>query len=116
MKVSRIFVKKEALIRLLTGDLEKKNHPLGYSYCDEEKGLSCSVFIGTQKESGELYLTPGGDIVFNIKTAQARKKGDHVANTPEVSADAEAEAPAQEAQTPEMTQEEEWNAKLAAQL
>ena len=114
MKISRIFVNKEALIRLLTGDDAKINHPLGYSYCDEEKGLSCSVFIGTKKETGELSLTPGGDIVFNIKTLQARKKGDHVANTeqPEVSADAqEDEAPA-----PQKSQEELWNEKLNEQL
>ena len=93
MKIERVFVKKEALIKLLTGDLEKKNHPVGYSYCEEEKGLSCSVFIGTDRETGELQLTKGGDLVLNIKTSQARKKGDHVANTaaPEVTAEAQAD-------------------------
>jgi hypothetical protein len=98
MKVSRVFLSKEAIINLITGNLEKKNHPVGYSYCDEEKGKSCSVFIGTDRDTGELQLTKGGDFVLNIKTHQGKKKGDHVANTssPEVSAEAEASDEAEE--------------------
>ena len=112
MKVSRVFIKKEELINLLTGNLEKKNHPVGYAYCDEEQGMSCSVFIGTDRETGELQLTKGGDLVLNIKTHQARKKGDHVANTssPEVSAEAQQEAAPSNGLTAEQ------NAALEAQL
>jgi hypothetical protein len=88
MKVTRLFLNQEAISNIIAGDLEKINHPVGYAYCAEEENTSCSVFLGTKKGTNEPYRTEKGDLVLNIKTKNARKKGEHLA-TPEVDANAQ---------------------------
>ena len=107
MNIQRVYVKREDIIKLLLGDLEKKNSPVGFSYCEDEKDTSCSVFMGTDRKTGELSLTKSGHLVFNVKSDAPRKKGDHQANTPEVSAEAApaGDEAAQEAAAPPPAQE-----------
>jgi hypothetical protein len=99
MKVERVFINQEKLTKALCGE-GQLNHPVGYAYCAEEDDVSCSVFLGTDRKTGEISLTKGGDLMLNVKTQSARKKGDHVADAPEVAAEAQADADAPEAEAP----------------
>lgn len=79
MKVTKTFINEAKLLAALqTG--KNLNMPVGFAYCDDEKDTSCAVFLGTDRETGKIHRTKGGDLQFNIKTTSARKKGEQVAD------------------------------------
>jgi hypothetical protein len=86
MKVTKTFINEAKLLAALTTG-ENLNMPVGFAYCDEESDTSCAVFLGTDRETGKIHRTKGGDLQFNIKTTSARKKGEQVAD-PEAAAEA----------------------------
>lgn len=78
MKVTKTFINEAKLLAALTTG-ENLNMPVGFAYCEEEKDVSCAVFLGTDRETGKIHRTKGGDLQFNIKTTSARKKGEQYA-------------------------------------